>query len=160
MTQIRTNLFWHPLNQKAKYFKGISNVGFDCSKKASFGTEHNAKNHKSLPSKIKKNLQKCQFSTKMSSYSPGLTAPPSPTTKDLLISNYIIIASILQKLWNFAEWVDIAYWWSCIGKGLLSTGHPVKKKIGSLVFLEPDWTNTLAVYLSPPRREAKHMWPS
>ena len=41
------------------------NVDFDSSKEASWGTERNAKNHRSLPStiteKIKKNLQKCMF---------------------------------------------------------------------------------------------------
>ena len=30
----------------------------------------------------------------------------------------IKIAVLVQKFGNFAEWVDFAYWWSCIGKGL------------------------------------------
>ena len=28
------------------------------------------------------------------------------------------IAVMVQKFGNFDEWVDFAYWWSCIWKGL------------------------------------------
>ena len=52
-----------------KNLKFFLNVGFDSLKEASWGTECNAKNRRSLLStvyeKIKKNLQKCKFPPKM-----------------------------------------------------------------------------------------------
>ena len=30
----------------------------------------------------------------------------------------IQIALLVQSYGNFAEWVELAYWWRCIGKGL------------------------------------------
>ena len=52
-----------------KNLKFFWNVDFDSSKEASWGTERNTENHRSLPSivteKIKKNLKKLKCSPKM-----------------------------------------------------------------------------------------------
>ena len=50
----------------------------------------------------------------------------------------IQIALLVQELWQFAEWVDFAYWWSCIGKGLrLQCAEQVFFSQNFLVFSPP-----------------------
>ena len=52
---------------------------------------------------------------------------------------------------DFAEWVDFAYWWSCIGKGLPCSLYSRLVKIPLLVFYDMVIKQALAAGVNPSR---------